>query len=155
MIRWIIGKSLKFRLLVVPIAAALMFVGINSLRSMPVDALAEFSPPTVQVQTEALGLSAMEVEQFITVPLEQDLLNGVPWVDTIRSKSVAGLSQVDLVFEQGTDILRARQLVCERLTQALALPHVSKAPVMIDPLSSTSRVMMVGLSSTDVSLIDM
>src|SRR5262249_26619491 len=60
-----------------------------------------------------------------------------------------------LVFTPGTDILRARQMVQERLTQAVALPHVSKAPVMLQPVSSTSRVMMIGLSSPDVSLIDM
>jgi Cu/Ag efflux pump CusA len=122
---------------------------------MPTDVLPEFSPPTVQIQTEALGLSAVEVEQFITVPLEQDLLNGVPWLSTITSKSVPGLSEVNLVFQAGTDVINARQVVAERLTQAVALPHVSKAPTMIDPVSSTSRVMVVGLSSSTVSLIDL
>ncbi|HET7073019.1 MAG TPA: efflux RND transporter permease subunit, partial [Mycobacterium sp.] len=155
MMRWIVGSSLRFRLLVLPVAAALTAIGVAQLRAAPVDVLPEFSPPTVQVQTEALGLSAVEVEQFITVPLEQDLLNGVPWLSTIRSQSVAGLSQVDLVFEPGTDVIKARQVVGERLTQAVALPHVSKAPVMIDPVSSTSRVMVIGLSSPDISLIDM
>ena len=80
MMRWIVGSSLKFRLLVVAAAAALMVFGIAQLRDMPVDVLPEFTPPTVEVQTEALGLSAEEVEQLITVPLEQDLLErrGVP-----------------------------------------------------------------------------
>ncbi len=59
----------------------------------------------MQVQTEALGLSAAEVEQLITVPLEQDLLNGVPGVDTIRSESIPGLSSIVLIFEPGTDLL--------------------------------------------------
>ncbi len=155
MVAWIVGSSLKFRLLVVPAAAAILLLGITRLQTMPVDVLPEFNPPTVQIQTEALGLSAVEVEQFITVPLEQDLLNGVPWLETITSKSVPGLSQVDLVFQAGTDVIKARQVVAERLTQAVALPHVSKAPTMIDPVSSTSRVMVVGLSSSTVSLIDM
>ena len=79
MMRWIVGSSLRLRLLVLPVAAVLAVVGIVQLRDAPVDVLPEFGPPTVQVQTEALGLSAVEVEQFITVPLEQDLLNGVPW----------------------------------------------------------------------------
>ena len=61
--------------------------------------LPEFSPPYVEIQTEALGLSAEEVEQLITVPMEQDLLNGVPWLDTIRSESVPGLSSIVLIFE--------------------------------------------------------
>jgi CzcA family heavy metal efflux pump len=155
MIRWIVGSSLKFRLLVIPVAAALIVVGVVRLRHVPVDVMPEFNPPSVQIQTEALGLSAEEVEQFVTVPMEQDLLNGVPWLDHIRSDSVVGLSTIDLVFNPGTDILRARQMVQERLTQAVALPHVSKAPVMLQPVSSTSRVMMVGLSSSDLSLIDM
>lgn len=155
MIRWIVGSSLKFRLLVIPVAAALVVVGFVHLRHAPVDVMPEFNPPSVQIQTEALGLSAEEVEQFVTVPMEQDLLNGVPWLDHIRSDSIVGLSTIDLVFTPGTDVLRARQMVQERLTQAVALPHVSKAPVMLQPVSSTSRVMMIGLSSRDLSLIDM
>jgi CzcA family heavy metal efflux pump len=155
MMHWIVGASLKFRLLVLPVAAIMMFAGIVQLRRAPVDVLPEFTPPSVQIQTEALGLSAEEVEQFITVPMEQDLLNGVPWLDTIRSQSVAGLSTVDLIFQPGTDLLRARQVVQERMTQAVALPHVSKPPVMIEPESSTSRIMVIGLSAKNISLIDM
>ncbi len=153
--RWIIGSSLKFRLLVIPIAAVLMVFGVVQIRSMPADAFPEFTPPTIEVQTEALGLSAAEVEQLVTVPMEQDLLNGVPWTKQIRSESVTGESSVELVFEPGTDIMKARQLVSERLNQAPGLPHVSKPPVMLQPLSSTNRVMMVGLSSEDLSLIEM
>jgi CzcA family heavy metal efflux pump len=155
MMRWIVSSSLKFRLLVIPIAAALMIVGFVNLRNAPVDVLPEFSPPMVQIQTEALGLAAAEVEQFITVPMEQDLLNGVPWLREIRSESMTGLSSINLVFNSGTNILQARQMVQERMTQAVALPHVSKPPVMIQPVSSTSRVMVVSLSAKDVSLVDM
>jgi CzcA family heavy metal efflux pump len=155
MLRWIVSSCLKFRLLVIPVAAALMFVGIAQLRHAPVDVLPEFTPPTVAIQTEALGLSAAEVEQFVTVPMEQDLLNGVPWLDQIRSDSTAGLSSITLQFTAGTDVLRARQAVQERLTQAVALPHVSKAPVMVQPVSSTNRVVMIGLSAKDISLMDM
>jgi len=155
MMRWIVGSSLKFRLLVVPVAALLMFFGVAQLRDAPTDVLPEFMPPMVEVQTEALGLSAAEVEQLVTVPLEADLLNGVAWLDEIRSESVSGLSSIELIFEPGTDVLRARQMVQERLTQAHALPNVSKAPVMLQPVSATSRVMMVGLSAKDLSLIEM
>jgi len=155
MMRWIVRSSLKFRLLVVALAAALLAVGVSQLRAMPVDVLPEFGPPTVEIQTEALGLSAAEVEQLITVPLEQDLLNGVAFLDDIRSESVPGLSRILLVFEPGTDIFRARQVVAERMTQAHALPHVSKPPAMLQPLSSTNRVMMIGATSKSVSPIDM
>ena len=151
MIGWIVESSLRFRGLVVAIAAVVVFLGITQLRDMPVDVLPEFGPPTVEVQTEALGLSAAEVEQLITVPMEQDLLNGVAWLDEIRSESIPGLSRILLIFEPGTDLFRARQVVQERLTQAHALPSVSKPPQMIQPLSSTSRVMMIGLSSKNLS----
>jgi len=156
MIRSIVGSSLKFQFLIVTLAAAMMAVGIVQLGNMPVDALPEFSPPYVEIQTEALGLSAEEVEQMITVPMEQDLLAGVAWADVIRSESVPGLSSVVVYFEPGTDIFQARQMVSERLSQAaVGLPHVSKPPTMIQPLSSTSRFIIVGLSSKDVSLIEM
>jgi CzcA family heavy metal efflux pump len=153
MIRSIVGSSLRSRGLVVVLAAALLLFGFTQLRNVPVDALPEFAPPTVEVQTEALGLSAQEVEELITVPLEQDLLNGVAWLESIRSESIPGLSRVELIFEPGTDILRARQVVTERLTQSAGLPQVAKPPAMMQPLSSTSRVMMVGLSSKEVSPI--
>ena len=155
MIRGIVGWSLQFRYIIVVIAAAMMVFGINQLGTMPVDALPEFSPPYVEIQTEALGLSVEEVEQMITVPMEQDLLAGVAWLDVIRSESVPGLSSVLVYFEPGTDLYRARQLVSERIAQsAVGLPHVSDPPTMIQPLSSASRFMIVGLSSQELSLIE-
>jgi CzcA family heavy metal efflux pump len=157
MIRWIVGSSMKSRHIVVGLAAVMMVFGFARLRDMPKDVLPEFSPPTVEVQTEALGLSAEEVEAFITVPLEQDLLNGVAFLETIRSESIPGLSSIEMIFEPGTDVLSARQVVAERLTQAaVGLPGVhSSLPQMLQPLSSTSRVMMIGLSSDDLSLMDL
>jgi len=156
MMRSIIGSSLKFQFLVVTIAIALMAFGITQFRRMPVDVLPEFSPPYVEIQTEALGLSAEEVEQMITVPMEQDLLAGVAWLDVIRSESVPGLSSILVYFEPGTDLYRARQMVTERLSQAaVAIPNVSQPPTMIQPLSSQSRFMIVGLSSKELSLIEM
>jgi len=154
MMRWIVEWSLKFRLFVVALAVAMMFVGISQIRTMPVDALPEFAPPYVEVQTEAPGLSASEVEELVTLNLEE-LLNGTPWLQTIRSTSVPGLSSITLIFQPGTDIIRARQLVSERLSLAYALPNVAQAPVILPPLSATSRVMMIGLSSKQVSAIEM
>jgi Cu/Ag efflux pump CusA len=156
MINSIVRSSMKFQFLVITIAVALMAFGVTKFRGMPVDVLPEFSPPYVEIQTEALGLSAEEVEQMITVPMEQDLLAGVAWLDVIRSESVPGLSSVVIYFEPGTDLYRARQMVTERMSQAaVGLPHVSKPPTMIQPLSSQSRFMIVGLSSKDLSLIEL
>jgi CzcA family heavy metal efflux pump len=139
---------------VIGIAVGVMAVGITQLRDAPVDVLPEFTPPYVEVQTEALGLSAEEVEQLVTVPLEADLLNGTKGVTVLRSQSVPGESSIVLLFEPGTDILDARQLVQEQLTQAHANPNVSQPPQMLQPLSSESRVMMIGLSPDKLSQID-
>ena len=156
MIRSIVGTSLRYHFLVITLAVVLVIVGVNQLGSTPVDALPEFSPPFVEIQTEALGLSAAEVEQMITVPMEQDLLAGVAWLDVIRSESVPGLSSVVIYFEPGTDLYQARQMVAERLAQAaIGIPHVSKPPAMIQPTSSANRFMIVGLSSQELSLIEM
>ena len=154
MIRRIIEASLRLRVLVIAAAAVVMVVGIGRVRKMPVDVLPEFAPPYIEIQTEALGLSANEVEDLVTLNVEE-LLAGVPWLETMRSKSVPGMSSIIMIFEPGTNIWRARQMVQERLTGAYALPNASKAPIMIQPLSATSRVAMIGLSSRTVSLIDL
>lgn len=155
MMRWIVGSSLKFRYLVVATGAALMVFGSGLLRDTPVDVFPEFAQPKVEIQTISTGLSAEEVESLITVPLEQSL-QGMPGLDTIRSKSVPQLSSIQLLFDRGTDLLHARQLVQERVaTVTPTLPSWSSPPFMIQPLSSTSRVMKIGLTSDELSLIDM
>jgi Cu/Ag efflux pump CusA len=155
MMRWIVEWSMQLRLLMVAAAAALIFFGVTELRHMPLDTVPEFSRPYVEIQTEALGLSAEEVEAMITVPLEADMLNGVSWVEEIRSESIPGLSSIVLFFEADTDLLDARQLVQERLIEVFALPAVSKPPVMLQPVSSTSRFMKVGMTSDTRSLIEL
>ncbi len=154
MMYWIVNWSVKFRRIVLPVAAGLMIFGFFRLDDVKRDILPEFSPTIVEVQTEALGLSAAEVERLITTPLEQDLLNGVAFLETIESASLPGLSSVVMTFEPGTDLLDARQVVAERLTQAAGLPQVADPPQMIQPLSSTSRVAMVSLESAELSLIE-
>ena len=155
MVRSIVGSSMKFPLLVAGLVLGLFAAGVTQLREMPVDALPDFAPVYVEVQTESLGLSAIEVEQLITAPMEQMLLNGVPWLQEISSESIPGLSSIVMVFEDGTDPLEARQVVQERLGQARDLPRVSTAPVMLQPLSSTSRVMMVRVDSEELSPIEL
>ena len=110
MIRWIVGSSLRGRLLVVSIAAVIMIVGFTQLRNMPVDVLPEFSDPYVEIQTESLGLSASELEGLITVTLEQDMLSQLPWLEEISSETMPGLSSIRLKFKPGTDIIKARQV---------------------------------------------
>jgi CzcA family heavy metal efflux pump len=155
MMRWIVGSSLKFRYIVAAAAAGLMFFGVQQLRGTPVDVFPEFAPPRVEIQTLALGLSATEIENLVTVPLEQ-ALNGVPGLDTIRSKSVEQLSQIEMIFGRDTELLTARQLVAERIAAVSpTLPRWAAPPVMIQPLSATSRVMKIGMTSDRYSLIDL
>jgi Cu/Ag efflux pump CusA len=154
MINQIVTLAVKFRVMVVGAAAVVIAIAAAQLPMAPLQALPEFSPTQVQIQIEALGLSAAEVEQLITIPMEH-LLGGVAWVDQIQSESVPGLSKIDLTFKPGTPLLKARQVVLERLGRADTLPNVGSPPVMIQPLSSESRVMMVGLNSTQLSLIDL
>src|SRR5437762_2376571 len=149
MFRWMIASSLQFRLVMLGIAAALIAFGTERLHRMPVDVFPEFAAPVVEVQTEAIGLSAREVESLITLNLEE-LLSGVPWLESIRSKSVTGLSSIVMTFKRGTDIVKARQMIQERLTLAYTLPNVATPPVILQPLSATSRFMMVGISSDKV-----
>ncbi len=155
MLRLIIATSLRFRFIIVASAAVLMFFGLGQIRNMPVDVFPEFAPPKVEVQTITLGLSAAEVESLVTVPLEQALA-GVEGLDILRSKSVAQLSQIEMIFESGTDLLRARQLVQERINGITGtLPTWASPPFIMQPLSATSRVMKIGLSSDTVDLLDL
>ena len=153
--RWLVSLSLRLRVVVVAVTAILMVVGIQLIRKTPLDVFPEFAPPLVEIQTEAPGLSTTEVEALITVPIEY-AMNGTPWLTTIRSKSVLGLSSVVLLFQDGTDLMEARQLVQERLARVgPMLPEVADPPVMLSPLSSTSRVLKIGLSSEKLSQMDM
>lgn len=155
MLTWLVSTSLRLRVVVLSLCVVLIIVGIRSARRAPLDVFPEFAPPRVEVQTEAPGLSTAQVESLITVPLE-NALNGTPHVKTIRSKSVLGLSSVLLLFEEGTDLHLVRQLVQERVAaEAPRLPGVARPPVILQPLSSLSRVMKIGVSSKTMSQRDL
>ncbi len=153
MLRYIVGTSLKFRFLVIAIAAGMVYFGMGQLRHMPVDVFPEFAPPLVEIQTPSLGLAAAEVEALVTVPLEQTLA-GLPGLDTMRSKSVPSLSAIKLYFEREADLLEARQLVQERIA-LITLPTWASPPVLLPPLSATSRMMKIGISSKVHSVMDL
>jgi CzcA family heavy metal efflux pump len=155
MMKWLVSTSLRLRVAVVALTLVLMAVGTRILGTTPFDVFPEFAPPLVEIQTEAPGLSTPEVEALVTVPLE-NALNGTSWLKTVRSKSVLGLSSVVLYFQSGTDLMKARQLVQERLAQAASrLPAAVKPPVILSPLSSTSRALKIGISSKTLSQMDM
>jgi Cu/Ag efflux pump CusA len=151
MLSALVSASLRFRVLVLAAAAALIAFGWEAVVHAPLDVFPEFAPPLAEVQTEAPGLSTEEVDALVTVPLE-NALNGLPWLKTVRSKSVPGLSSVVLIFEDGTDLMRSRQMAQERLAQVQSrLPAVAHPPVLLSPHSSLSRVMKIGLTSKTLS----
>jgi len=153
--RWIVAASLRYRYLIVFMAVVLMAFGISRLTNSAVDVFPEFAPPKVEVQTLSTGLSASAVEELVTVPLEQALY-GVPGLDVMRSRSVPDLSDIVLIFKPGTDLIKARQLVNERLQSVYpTLPTWAAPPVMIQPLSSTSRAMKIGISSDTIDIKDL
>jgi len=155
MMRWIVEASVRSRLLVIAMAVALLAMGTLQLRDTPVEALPDFGPMRVEVQTEAIGLAPDEVENLITNAMEQEFFNGIPWLHKIRSDSLQGLSSIEMIFEPGTHPIRARQVVQERLTMVAGLPQVSQKPTVINPVATTSRIMLIGLSSKTLSLIDL
>jgi len=155
LMRWIVETSLRFRFIVVAVAVLMMTVGSLQLTKMPVDVFPEFAPPRVEIQTMCNGLSTGDVESLVTVPLEQ-VLNGIEGLEDMRSKSVPQLSSIQLIFKPDADQLRVRQLVQERLANVTPfLPTWAAPPVMLPPLSATSRVMKIGMTSKDDSLIAM
>ncbi len=100
-------------------------------------------------------MTAAEVEEPITIPMEQSL-RGVPGLDIIRSKSARALSQVVLLFKPGIDIIEARQNVQELMNVVIAgLAQSSGMPIILQPLSSTSRVMKIGITSKKYDMMDL
>ena len=155
MMKWLVSTSLRLRVAIVVLTGILIIAGSRIVSQTRFDVFPEFAPPLVEVQTEVPGLSTSDVEVLVTVPIE-NALNGVSWLQEVRSKSVLGLSSVVLYFEEGTDIMEARRLVQERLTQlAERLPSVAKPPVILSPLSATSRVLKIGMSSEKLSQMEM
>ncbi|MGB8193290.1 MAG: efflux RND transporter permease subunit, partial [Chitinophagaceae bacterium] len=153
--KWLVATSLRLRVVVIVLMALLLVVGTRIIKNASYDVFPEFAPPYVEIQVEAPGLSTAEVEALIAVPIE-NALNGTPLSKRLRSKSVLGLASVVVDFDKGTSVIEARQLVQERLARvAPQLPAVARTPVMLTPLSSTSRILKIGVSSKKLSQMQM
>lgn len=152
MLKRITLRAIQARHLVIILAMILILAGIQWIPETPMDVFPEFAPVKVEIQTEAPGLSSLETEQLISVPLEH-AMNGIPHLKTLRSKSVLGLSSVVMLFDASTPVAEVRQTVQERLSIASQrLPASAKPPVMLPSLSSLSRVLKIGLSSNELSI---
>jgi CzcA family heavy metal efflux pump len=138
----IVAWSLRNRLAVLVLAAALLAAGMVAAARSPLDVFPEFVPPQVVVQTQAPGLSAEDVERLVTLPIER-AVNGAPGLDRLQSQSVSGLSVVTATFASRLDPLRVRQVISERVARAAAsLPRAARPPE-IAPLTSSSGVLLV------------
>ena len=112
MLQGIVLFSLRFRGIVVALAALLLGYGVYVAAHAKLDVFPDFVPPEVTVQTEAPGLAPEQVETLVTRPIET-AINGLGSQETIRSESIQGLSVITVVFKEGTNILQARQLLAE------------------------------------------
>jgi heavy metal efflux system protein len=135
MLNGTIQASLNNRFFVLMATALVAGLGVYSALSLPIDAVPDLTNVQVQVMTEAPALSPLEVEQFLSFPVEA-AMSGLPDVEQIRSVSKFGISVVTIVFKEGTDIYRARQLVGERLPRAIeAIPPGYGTP-MLGPIAT-------------------
>jgi CzcA family heavy metal efflux pump len=151
----LIRFSLRLRGAVIAAGCLLLGYGLYALAQAKYDVFPEFAPPEVVIQTEAPGLAPEQVEILVTQPLE-NVLNGVPGLDSLRSGSIQGLSVITATFDSSTDIYRARQLVGERLGEAIAqLPRGVAPPIMAPLTSAASLVLVIGLTSQRHSLMEL
>jgi cobalt-zinc-cadmium resistance protein CzcA len=135
MLNALIETSLKNRFLVLALTVLVAGLGIYSALHLPIDAVPDLTNIQVQVITEAPALSPLEVETFLSFPVE-GAMSGLPNVEQIRSISKFGISVVTIVFHEGTDLYRARQLVSERLGRAAqAIPNGYGTPTL-GPIST-------------------
>ena len=150
-IRW----SLRFPVVVCALAAILVVYGILVLTHAKYDVFPEFVPPQASVQTEAPGLVAEQVELLVTLPIEQ-AVSGASGVEAVRSETIAGLSVVTVVFQEGTDPYRSRQIVAEALGEVAARLPVGVKPPKLTPLvSSTMDLLKLGFVSDKLSALEL
>ncbi|MBE2254072.1 MAG: efflux RND transporter permease subunit [Myxococcus sp.] len=135
MLSAIIRVSVQYRAAVAGGLLALLAAGLFAARALPIDALPDVSTVQVTIMTEAPGLSPIEVERMVTVPMEL-ALNGTPRLIELRSVSRPGLSAVTVIFEEGMDVWFARQLVTERLREATAELPEFVPPSQLAPVST-------------------
>lgn len=151
----VIRFAVRFRGIVVALAFLMLGYGVISLTQAKYDVFPEFAPPQVGIQAEAPGLTAEQVEVLVTQPIE-NAVNGVPGIDSMRSVSIQGLSVITVIFQAGTDIYRNRQVVSERLAEAAQqLPQNTPPPTITPLTSSSSTVLVLGLTSKTRSLMQL
>ena len=155
MLQSIVQWSLHNCPVVLVFAALTIVTGIIASYRSDLDAFPEFAPPQVTVQTEAVGLSAEQVEQLVTLSLEQAIV-GLPGLEALRSRSIQGLSAITVVFKDDVDVYLARQLVGQKLSEAQSLlPATAEIPRMGPMTKTTGRLLVVGFISKSRNAIEL
>ncbi|VXC85126.1 AcrB/AcrD/AcrF family protein [Burkholderia sp. 8Y] len=155
MLNAIIGFSLRFRGVIFSLAVMVAGYGLFSITRAKLDVFPEFAPPMSIVQTQAPGMTSEQVETLVTQPLE-NALGGMTRLQSIRSRSMQGLSSITLVFDDHANVMQIRQLVTERISGLTgALPAGVAAPQLLPLTTTTSVVRTIGLSSKTRSLADL
>ncbi|BAT58069.1 cobalt-zinc-cadmium resistance protein CzcA [Variibacter gotjawalensis] len=154
MFTFLVTQSLRNRVLVLALSAALMALGAFSISRLPVDVLPDLNKQTVTIMTEAEGLAPQEVELLVSFPIETQM-NGVPGVTRVRSVSGVGLSFVYVEFDWSADVYRNRQLVNERLALIREQLPANVTP-MLGPISSLmGQISMFAVTSDTASPMEL
>src|ERR1041384_8072179 len=145
MLQALVQFSLKFRGIVIVLAGVLLAYGFYVAKNARLDVFPNFVQPQVVIQSEAPGLSPEQVEALVTRPIETTI-NGLGNMESLRSESIEGLSIITVVFKEGTEVFRARQMLGEQLAEmAGSLPAGVKTPRMTPLTSSTMDLLKIGL----------
>jgi len=143
----ILRFSIRFRGTIVTLCGLILGFGFYMLPRVALNVFPEFAPPSVVIQTEAPGLAPEQVELLVTNPLER-ALGGMIGMETMRSRSIQGLSVITLIFQEGKGLYKVRQMVGERLNAAsFSLPGGVKRPVIMPLSSATGVILSIGLTS--------
>jgi nickel/cobalt tolerance cation efflux system protein len=149
-LRWVINR----RWLVVVATIIISLWTLYIIPQMSLDVFPPFAPPQVEIQTEAPGLAPEEIESLVTLPIES-AINGTPGVTAVRSSSAVGLSAVKVIFDWGTEIYQARQLITERLQQAQSkLPAGVETPQISPTTSPVGTVITYAFTSETTPLME-
>jgi len=155
MLNGIVSFSLRFRGIIVSLACVLLAYGLYVTYHAKLDVFPNFVQPQVVIQTEAPGLSPEQVETLVTRPVETTV-NGLGRMESLRSESIQGLSIVTAVFEEGTDVFLARQMLAEKIAEmAGQLPLGVKPPRMTPLTSATMDLLKIGLVSDKLSPMEL
>ncbi len=155
MLRSIVHFSLRFKGVIVALSCLLLGYGVYIAANAKLDVFPDFVQPQVVIQTEAPGLSPEQVEVLVTRPVET-AVNGLGNQESLRSESIQGLSIITVVFKEGTDVFRARQMMAEKLGETSGLlPTGVKSPRMTPLTSSTMDLLKIGLVSEKLSAMEL